>query len=264
MFSDALAYLAANLPKDYPLPTLSYSSLKEMETCSWRWNRRYLQGLTTPLTEAMVLGSGIHAGMEAFHKDEDAQRAAESYIRDRWVFAGGDRLSKALTTSQRIVRAACEKYPQQADATEIRTEALVGGVRLVAITDCLQDKTVVDYKSTGREWAPDPLQLAVNALTLTVNGYEVTRGELRQLRKDVTGDRVSITHEHPYELTEAFVLEQAQEIVRRVENLVARIQIDLWAGPQVDDPGRFCGFQCSVPSCPVAALTQPRTASSHS
>jgi hypothetical protein len=249
----AIATLLDSLvvPEDYPLPTLSYSSLGEMENCPLRWKYKYMDGITSPSAPWLVLGGCTHKAIEFYYKGvEDALGVAEAMLRDQWEWASG--LDKAIMQMRRMFNAYTAGYPsREIEVSEGRYEFLHGNTTLVCIVDLVEDGTLVDYKTRGKEFEPDWLQLGFSAAILREKGIVVEKAEIRALRKDVTGDRVPILDVYEQELTDEFIEAQLAEASRRLKDTCARIRTDVWSGPPPDENGqkKLCIFACRVEQC---------------
>lgn len=262
---EAVASITERLPEDYPREVISYSCLKEIKVCPMRWKLKYIDKIRPPRSPAQIVGLAIHKGIEEFYVGAvDPQEAAVAkYMEEVPELTPKDRIGKDLSVVQRVLRAYIEAYKDETHtAVELRTTASVGSsVRLEAVTDLLTDGCIVDHKtSRGAHFVPDPHQLVMNALTLHVNGYEFERGEIRQLRKDVTGklDKYPIVNVHEFEFTPEFITEGAQEIVNRLDEISARLRLEAWSGPPLpkEEAARMCTYACQIPTvfpCPARA-----------
>lgn len=241
------------VPEDYPLNTVSYSSLREMEFCPLRWKYKYLDGIETPQSAAMLLGWCTHKAIEDYHGGKpDAFDASLATLRERWI-GGQEALAKASGQMQRMFNAYTAGYAPEARIIEKRYEVdLTPSVRLVCVVDLVEDVAVSDVKtSTGKDFEPDWLQLGINAICLRENGEVVERAEVRRLRKDIKGGRVPILQVFDRPITDEFLDECKAEVTRRLANICARIRTDMWVGVPPDENGqkKLCAFACSVEHC---------------
>ena len=241
------------IPEDYPLDTLSYSSLAEMENCPLRWKYKYLDGITPPSAPWLVLGWHLHKAIEFYYKGvEDALPTVETMLRLEWEWQES-KLNETIARLRRMFNAYTAGYPnKKVTVSEKRYEALVvGGTRLVCVVDLIEGDCLVDYKTRGADFTPDFMQLGISAAILRSQGFKITRGEIRGLRKDVTGARVPILSVFEQELTDEFIAAQLAEASSRVEEICARIRTDMWVGPPADENGqkKMCYFACQVEQC---------------
>jgi hypothetical protein len=259
----ATKYIADNIPEEYPREVISYSCLKEIDECPFRWKLKYIDKVKLPQTNAMIVGQAIHFGLENYHlgKHDATESAVAKYMSKVDPTTTIERMSKSLTQMIRVIRA-YEIYAADylySDKTEMKNSVDLGkGVRIEAITDLLRGDTIVDFKtSSSAHFEPDPLQLVFNAITLHGAGHEVLAAEILQLRKDVTGSRAAfpIVIPHRYDLTVDMIREGVKEIKRRLDEIAARIRTDTWTGPNkpMEEAVKMCAYQCSVPllmACP--------------
>jgi hypothetical protein len=249
----AIATLLDSLvvPEGYPLATLSYSSLGEMESCPLRWKYKYMDGISSPSAPWLVLGGCVHKAIEMYYKGvEEPLATAEAMLRDQWEWASG--LDKAIVQLRRTANAYMAAYPERTmDAAEQRYEVAHGETTLVAIVDLIEGGVLVDYKTCGRDFAPDWLQIGFSAALLREKGIPIERAEIRALRKDVTGDRVKILNVYEVDVTDEFIERQLSEASRRLEDTCARIRTDVWSGPLPDENGqkKQCIFACKITKC---------------
>lgn len=262
--SAGVEYLSKNIPENYPRDVISYSSLKEIENCPMRWKLKYIDGVRAPRTLAMSIGDAVHKGIEMFYLGESPVEAAVTrFVSEMGDLVTKDQINKSLAVVMRVVNAYVSAYPDtHHDLVESRNTVDLGNnLRIEAVTDLMYDGVIVDHKTTNKpNFEPDELQIVVNAMVLHANGHPVKHGIIRQLRRDVTGKRAAypITIDHEVELTPDLVRESVQVIKRRLDDIDARVRMDLWSGPPLpkEEAAKMCAYGCPIPGvmvCPARA-----------
>lgn len=234
---EGMELLANGIPDHYPREVISYSCMKQLLLHPMQWKLRYIDGVKSPQTIQMIIGEAIHHGIETYYLGGDHTAASQARLRKQATDFPERKQQEAGIIVDRVVDAYTRTYERQdTSLVELRTTAtLARGVRLEAVTDLLEDGVIVDHKTTsrGKGFVPDPLQLIFNAMTLHRNGYEVERGVIRQLRKDVTGKRENfpIPIDHEVDLSPTLVRRGVREVLRRLHDIDARVRMNLWNGP---------------------------------
>lgn len=181
--------------------TLSASRLTLFLQCRLRFYFRHVVAIPKPKTEALHVGSTVHAVLKAWHKARWRQRPLslkethetferlwdhpdDQETREPINWQGGE--PEAKLTAWRL----CETYLRQCgiapdhkpDAVEVPVEADLakyGLSKLIGILDLVQDKRIIDYKTASS--TPNPEKVG--------HFYEVQTTTYAVLYREATGQK---------------------------------------------------------------------------